>query len=224
MTEVMVCHFWDQIVKSCGFHLESFSLGKASCHVISHPMEKQETEASCHLSWIWKLIAKTLTVFSWKILSLSSLPLETLWYSSLQLLSFGIICYTAVNNTGIISEPIPWHIIMTSLLYFYFIFSIFRERGREGEREGEKHWHERETWIGFLSYAPWPETGPATQACTLTENQIGNILVYRTMPNQLNYTDQSFPALFFFLTTDYYPTYNMFYLFILCLSLSSVRM
>ena len=35
-----------------------------------------------------------------------------------------------------------------------FFIVYFRERGREGEREGEKHWCERETSIGCLLYAP----------------------------------------------------------------------
>ena len=38
---------------------------------------------------------------------------------------------------------------------------IFRERGREGEREGEKHQRV------FASHVPLLETWPATQACAL---------------------------------------------------------
>ena len=34
----------------------------------------------------------------------------------------------------------------------------FRERGKEGEREGEKHQRERETSISCLSHTPGPET------------------------------------------------------------------
>ena len=38
----------------------------------------------------------------------------------------------------------------------YFIYLlIFRESGREGEKEGEKHQCEREISIGCLSYTPW---------------------------------------------------------------------
>ena len=45
------------------------------------------------------------------------------------------------------------------VLFFYLflnILFIFRERGREGEREGEKHQCERETSIGCLLYMPPP--------------------------------------------------------------------
>ena len=30
----------------------------------------------------------------------------------------------------------------------------FRERGREGEREGKKHLHEKKTSISYFSYTP----------------------------------------------------------------------
>ena len=36
---------------------------------------------------------------------------------------------------------------------FFFILFIFRERGREGDTEGEKHGCERDTSIGCLSHA-----------------------------------------------------------------------
>ena len=36
--------------------------------------------------------------------------------------------------------------------------------GREGEREGEKHWRDRETPIGCLQHTPQPGTKPATPA------------------------------------------------------------
>ena len=67
---------------------------------------------------------------------------------------------------------------------------LFRERGREGEREGEKHRCERETYIGCLSYAPQPGTKPATQACALIENQTSDLSLCGTMPNQLSHTGQ----------------------------------
>ena len=41
-----------------------------------------------------------------------------------------------------------------------YVFT-FRERGREGEREGEKHRYVRETSIGYLSHAPC--RGPVPQ-------------------------------------------------------------
>ena len=47
----------------------------------------------------------------------------------------------------------------------------FRERGREGKGEGEKHRCEREASIGCPSYTPRLGTKPATQTCALTRNQ-----------------------------------------------------
>ena len=61
---------------------------------------------------------------------------------------------------------------------------IFRERGREGEREGEKlnvWWPLAHTLLG---------TWPATQACALTGNQTSDPLVCRPMLNSLSYVSQ----------------------------------
>ena len=57
---------------------------------------------------------------------------------------------------------LPSSPLLLALLIFYFRFDlfIFRERGREGEREGEKHWCVRETSIGCLSRAPNQAPGP----------------------------------------------------------------
>ena len=41
------------------------------------------------------------------------------------------------------------------LLFFFRLYSfIFWERGKEGERQGEKHWCAGETSIGCLSHTP----------------------------------------------------------------------
>ena len=60
---------------------------------------------------------------------------------------------------------------------FKIFLYIFRERGREGEREGEKHQS-----IASLM--------PATQACSLTGNQTGDLSIYRTTPDPLSHTSQ----------------------------------
>ena len=39
----------------------------------------------------------------------------------------------------------------------------FKERGREGEKEGKKCQHERETLVGCFAQVPQPGTKPATQ-------------------------------------------------------------
>ena len=72
-----------------------------------------------------------------------------------------------IKNTEMVTI---WKIID---LFFKIVF-IFRETGREGEREGEKHLGERETSISCFLYAPQPGTIPATLACALTRNRTGD--------------------------------------------------
>ena len=48
-----------------------------------------------------------------------------------------------------------------TLLKKIFNLFTFRERGKEGERKGEKHRYVRDTWIGCLSKTPNP--GPGLQ-------------------------------------------------------------
>ena len=62
------------------------------------------------------------------------------------------------------------------IYYYYYFLSFledmpvdFRERGKEGEKKGEKHQCEREISIGCLLHAPWLRTKLSTQACTLTK-------------------------------------------------------
>ena len=65
-----------------------------------------------------------------------------------------------------------WILLLRTQYVFSFLvfcFFNFRERVREGEKEGEKHLCERETSIGSLPYTP-QGTEPVTQACALTGN------------------------------------------------------
>ena len=41
-------------------------------------------------------------------------------------------------------------------LFYFILFLFFREKGKEGEREGEKHQNERETLISCLLHTPLP--------------------------------------------------------------------
>ena len=61
-------------------------------------------------------------------------------------------------------------------IYIYFKILFFRERGREGEREGDKH--------SVASHTP------ATQAYALTGNQTNNTLVPRPLLSPLSNTSQ----------------------------------
>ena len=78
-----------------------------------------------------------------------------------------------------------------SLSKTYFkLYFIFRERGKKGEREGEKHRRVKETSIGCLQYEPQPGTKSTTQACALTRNQTSNFSLCRTTPSQSSHTRQ----------------------------------
>ena len=75
-------------------------------------------------------------------------------------------------------------------------YYLFREMGREGEREGEKDQCVRETSIGCLLHAPKWGLGPTTQARALTRNWTGDVLVRRPALNPLSHTSQGW-ILFF---------------------------
>ena len=50
------------------------------------------------------------------------------------------------------------------------LWIYFRERGKKGERVGEKHQCERKTLSNCLSHAPPLGSETATQACAMTGN------------------------------------------------------
>ena len=75
------------------------------------------------------------------------------------------------------------------ILFILFIF-IFKEKGKEGEKEGERHQCEKETSIGCLSDAPQPVIEPTTPECALTGNQTGYLLGCGMTPTKMSHTDQ----------------------------------
>ena len=75
-----------------------------------------------------------------------------------------------------------------ALFMFHFIFLkkilfIFREKGREGERERNSS-----VWLPFV--CPLLGTWSSTQACALTGNRTGNISAHRLAPKSLSHTSQ----------------------------------
>ena len=80
--------------------------------------------------------------------------------------------------------------IMLVLKKRFYLFIFWRERGKEGERKGEKYCRKKETSIGCLLYVPWQGTKPATQACTLTGNRTGDLPLCGMMSNQLTHIGQ----------------------------------
>ena len=67
---------------------------------------------------------------------------------------------------------------------------IFREIGEEREKERETSMCQRD--INQLPLArPLLGTWPATQACALTGNPTGDLLVHKPAPNPLSHTSQA---------------------------------
>ena len=69
-------------------------------------------------------------------------------------------------------------------LFLRFYLFIFRKRGRERVREGENI----SMWLPLL--CPLLGTWPATQACVLTGNQTGDLVVHTPVLIPLSYTSQ----------------------------------
>ena len=74
---------------------------------------------------------------------------------------------------------------------------LFLERGgeREKEREG-KHQCVRESPISCPSHVPQPGTGPTTQARALSRNGTSNLLLGRTILNQMSHASEGYKFFF----------------------------
>ena len=80
--------------------------------------------------------------------------------------------------------------IFKFILFLRFYLFIFRGRGREGGGEGREKERERNMNMWLPLAHPQPGTWPTTQACALTGNQTGSLLVRRLVFNPLNHTSQ----------------------------------
>ena len=84
-------------------------------------------------------------------------------------------------------QPNRWKVNKSTVFFVYFkdlFIHLFLERGRQGEREGEKHQYV------VASCVPPTGTWLATQACALTGNWTSNPLVHRPALNPLSHTSQ----------------------------------
>ena len=89
------------------------------------------------------------------------LKVYAIWCPSMCLTTF----LFPLNTTDIYKEyqkpPIGWQpLIYLFFIYFKEDFIYFERKGREGEREGEKHWCATETSINCLSHSPNRGPGP----------------------------------------------------------------
>ena len=70
-------------------------------------------------------------------------------------------------------------------MLFFVIYLFILERGKRKEKERERNIN---VWLPLV--CPQLGTWPATQACALTGNQTGDLLVRRPVLNPLSYTSQ----------------------------------
>ena len=73
---------------------------------------------------------------------------------------------------------------LLNALSFLKILFIFRE-GKGGRKRGRQT-----SMCGCLSHTPQTGTRPATQACVLTENRAGDLVLCGTMPHTLSHMGQ----------------------------------
>ena len=125
--------------------------------------------------------------------------------------------------------------VFAFLMYWkYLYFTFFKregERGREGEREGEKHQCERKTLISYLSYIPWPGTEPATKAYAPSGNRTGNLSLwgFRGPTNwatliraYLHYWRNSFFAVYRILGSQFFSLNMSFHYILACKEVSCI--
>ena len=84
--------------------------------------------------------------------------------------------------------------------HFFLIFDLFIFREGKGGRKRGRETSVRERKIHWLPLVcTQPGTEPKTQACALTRNPSGDILLCGTMSNLLSHTGQGYCLFFFFL-------------------------
>ena len=112
-------------------------------------------------------------------ISVKSISSRVLFSDTITLLIFSLEDLS-IFYSGVLKSPTI--IVLLSISLKIFNLFIFRESGKEGEREGEKH------QFVFSSEMPQTGNGLTTQVCALTRNGTGNPLVSRLALNPLSYT------------------------------------
>ena len=90
-----------------------------------------------------------------------------------------------LSHLCIIFGKISMQILHPFLIFFkrLYLFICFCERGRKGEKEGEKY-------RLVASRIPPTRNLACNQACTLTGNQTSDLTIHRPVLNPLSYTSQ----------------------------------
>ena len=84
---------------------------------------------------------------------------DGMWEGNIYMYTYLGQVYVVKGTDFVSRETSGWKSRFSIHCNNFYLF-IFRERGREGEREGEKHWCVRDTSIGCLSNAPSWGPGP----------------------------------------------------------------
>ena len=91
------------------------------------------------------------------------------------------------RNEGLLCLHVPHHCISFCFLRFIYLF-LERRGGREREKGETLNCQRNTDWLPltWLQLGTWP----TTQACALTRNRTGHLLLCWTMPYQLSHTGQ----------------------------------
>ena len=114
-----------------------------------------------------------------------SLLFISLWLCDFLLLLLCTTDYFHILCQNSLASQLPWVDPKVSIFLkiIFILLFIFRERGREGEREGNVN-----VWLPLTR--PLLGTWPETQACALTENWTSDPLLHRQALNPLSHTSQ----------------------------------
>ena len=94
--------------------------------------------------------------------------------------------------------PLYPHILSIPCFILSFIFkkkfkNLILERGEGREKEMERNIDVRKKCqLAAFLYVPQPGTKPTAQACALTGDGTGDLLLCGMKPNQLSHTDQGY--------------------------------
>ena len=101
-------------------------------------------------------------------------------------LSVYLFIYPSMSLDVCLSVYLSIYLIYLSSIFFRFHLFIFRQRGREEDREREKHQCVVASRVTPTGY--WPKT----QACALTGDPTSDPLVCKPVLNSLSHTSQTY--------------------------------